>query len=67
MIEIPLQQMEQLEKKYGVELFIEQAIGKKSKFYQLVSQFPSQEKTKVFLGYTLKQVEKRLKHEHRKS
>lgn len=64
---IPLGKMEELEDKYGVELFIEQVIGKKDRFYKLVDQFPLTEKKKVFLGNTLKQVEKRLKDEHRKS
>lgn len=64
---IPLGKMEELEDKYGVELYIEQVIGKKDRFYKLVDQFPFMEKKKVFLGNTLKQVEKRLKDEHRKS
>lgn len=64
---IPLGKMEELEDKYGVELFIEQVIGKKDRFYKLVDQFPLTEKKKVFLGNTLKQVEKRLKNECGKS
>ena len=64
---IPLGKMEELEDKYGVELFIEQVIVKKDNFYKLVDQFPLTEKKKVFLGNTLKQVEKRLKNERRKS
>lgn len=64
---IPLGKMEELEDKYGVELYIEQEIGKKDRFYKLVDQFPLTEKKKVLLGNTLKQVEKRLKNEYRKS
>lgn len=64
---IPLGKMEELEDKYGVELYIEQVIGKKDRFYKLVDQFPLMEKKKVFLGNTLRQVEKRLKNERRKS
>ena len=64
---IPLGKMEELEDKYGVELYIEQVIGKKDRFYKLVDQFHLTEKKKVFLGNTLKQVEKRLKNERRKS
>lgn len=64
---IPLGKMEELEDKYGVELFIEQVIGKKDRFYKLVDQFPLTEKKKVFLGNTLKQVEKWLKNECGKS
>ena len=37
---IPLGKMEELEDKYGVELYIEQVIGKKDRFYKLVDQFP---------------------------
>ena len=64
---IPLGKMEELEDTYGVELYIEQVIGKKDRFYKLVDQVPLTEKKKVFLGNTLKQVEKRLKNERRKS
>lgn len=60
-MDIPLIEMEQLEEKYGVELFIEQEIGKKDKFYQLVNQFPLTSKKKVFLGNSLKQVKRKLK------
>ena len=66
-MDIPLGKMEELEDKYGVELFVEQEISKKDKFYKLVDQFPLTEKKKVFLGNTLKQVEKRLRNEYRKS
>lgn len=64
---IPLGKMEELEDKYGVELHIVQTLGKKDEFYKIVDQFPLAEKKKVFLGNTLKQVEKRLKNEYRKS
>lgn len=64
---IPLGKMEELEDKYGVELYIEQEIGKKDRFYKLIDQFPLTEKKKVLLGNTLKQVEKRLRNEYRKS
>lgn len=66
-MEIELQKMEKLEDKYGVELFVEQILGQKDKYYKLISQFPIEEKKKVFLGNTLKQVEKRLKREYRES
>lgn len=64
---IPLQKMEELEEKYEIELFLDQTEGKKDNYYQLIDQFPLTEKKRVFLGHTIKQVEKRLKREYRKS
>lgn len=58
---IELQRMEQLETKYHVELFVEQTMGQPDKYYKIKRHVLAKKPTKVFLGNTLDEVEKKLR------